>query len=139
MVESYPHLFRELVGQLFENSLVHGVPGTAGGRITIGIGIGVKDGMVSLVFGDNGRGMDSLAMEHLYEPFFTTALAEGHVGLGLHTVYNIVRQQLGGTIECKSDPRAGTCFTMVFPAKTFRPDERDTPASGPRDPLDRFH
>jgi signal transduction histidine kinase len=51
----------------------------------------------------------------VFEPFFTTRRAEGFIGLGLHTVYNLVSGRLRGQIEVTSAPGKGTCFTMRFP------------------------
>ena len=62
---------------------------------------------------DTGHGMDAQTLEHLYEPFFTRK-GEAGTGLGLATVYSIVRQN-DGHITCASQVGQGTTFRVYFP------------------------
>jgi two-component system, cell cycle sensor histidine kinase and response regulator CckA len=63
---------------------------------------------------DNGCGVEKKHLPHIFEPFFTTkALGQG-TGLGLSTVYGIVKQNNGG-IECVSDPNNKTTFKIHLP------------------------
>ncbi|HPR23105.1 MAG TPA: ATP-binding protein [Candidatus Sabulitectum sp.] len=76
-----------------------------------------------LVVADTGRGMTDLEMSRVFEPFYTTKGASG-TGLGLSTVYGIVKQH-GGTVEVSSRKGRGTVFTVMLPLSGDAPTMRD--------------
>jgi len=72
-------------------------------------------GHVLLEVSDTGVGMDEATQQHLFEPFFTTKPPGEGTGLGLASVYGIVRQA-GGYIDAENNPGGGSVFRLYLPA-----------------------
>jgi PAS domain S-box-containing protein len=87
--------------------------GAAAGRRLIGIPIPEGSyGLISVI--DTGHGMDPGTLSQVFEPFFTTKPVGSGTGLGLSTVYGIVKQS-GGYVWADSTPGVGTTFTICLP------------------------
>jgi PAS domain S-box-containing protein len=118
MLDSYPGAIAQILTNLVTNSLIHGFEGRDHGLIRIEVR--AEHDWVSLRYSDDGKGIPRDHLSRIYDPFFTTKRGSGGSGLGLHIVYNLVAQMLGGTIDATSDAGRGAEFLIRFPRRAQR-------------------
>ena len=114
ILDSYPGPLGQVVTNLVTNSLTHAFEGRAHVRMTVTAT--VEDGeRVVIRYGDDGTGIARELRDRVFEPFFTTRQGKGGTGLGLHVVYNIVTNVLGGAITLRSATGEGVTFVIDLP------------------------
>jgi signal transduction histidine kinase len=112
-LDSYPGAFAQIVTNLVMNSLIHAYePGEPGHLV---FHLSQKNGRFTFEYADDGRGIPTENLVKIFDPFFTTKRGQGGSGLGLHIIYNLVTQKLGGTIRCESKVGRGTTFMIELP------------------------
>src|SRR6476659_10105617 len=114
LIDGYPGSYGQILTNLFLNASNHAFADGRSGAITISARARGSDD-VEIIFADNGAGMTPDVQRQAFDPFFTTRRNEGGTGLGLHIVYNLVTQQLGGRMMLDSRLGQGTTFRIIMP------------------------
>ncbi len=114
VIDGYPGSYGQILTNLFLNAANHAFADGRSGAITISARARGSDD-VEIIFADNGAGMSPDVQRQAFDPFFTTRRNEGGTGLGLHIVYNLVTQQLGGRMMLESRLGQGTTFRIIMP------------------------
>jgi signal transduction histidine kinase len=114
VIDGFPGSYGQILTNLFLNAVNHAFPDGRSGTISIAARPRANDD-IEIVFVDNGVGMTPDVQRQAFDPFFTTRRNEGGTGLGLHIVYNLVTQQLGGRMMVDSGPGQGTTFRIIMP------------------------
>ena len=113
-MNSYPGPYGQVLTNLFLNAVAHAFPDGRPGAVDITVRESGKDN-VEILFSDNGCGMSLDVRRRAFDPFFTTRRDQGGTGLGLHIVYSIVTNRLGGRLELDSEPGEGTRIQIILP------------------------
>jgi PAS domain S-box-containing protein len=113
-MNSYPGPYGQVLTNLFLNAVAHAFPDGKPGAVDIQVRESGKDN-VEIIFSDNGCGMSLDVRRRAFDPFFTTRRDKGGTGLGLHIVYSIVTNRLGGRLDLDSEPGEGTRIQIILP------------------------
>lgn len=104
-VMSCRNTLHTVLGALIGNTLDHGYPNGGDIHINIEAAADRAGNRLLIDYRDDGCGLAPEVKEHIFEPFFTTGRKRGKTGLGMHLVYNLVRQVLMGKIEVQDTPQ----------------------------------
>ena len=113
-MDSFPGPLGQVITNLISNAVTHAFEDCDDRRVTIAA---TPDGdeAVCVTLADNGNGIPDTLLPRIFDPFVTTRMGRGGVGLGLHICHNLVMQTLGGRIAVASTPGVGTTFTLTLP------------------------
>ena len=113
-LDSYPGAIGQVLVNLIENALFHGLQDSTAGLIQIE-GKAVSPEQLLITVRDNGVGIRPENLRKVFDPFFTTRQGTGGSGLGLSITHNIVVQLLGGSISVRNHPEGGAQFDLLLP------------------------
>ncbi|MBD8527314.1 GAF domain-containing protein [Pseudomarimonas arenosa] len=130
-VDSYPGALFQVITNLVTNAAQHAFADAQIGTVRIDV-LPISAERLVLKLSDDGRGMDASTQARIFDPFFTTRRSSGGSGLGMHLVYNLVTQLLGGSIRVSSTVGQGTCFEIELPvsAPSVKRHAQDSAAAG---------
>ena len=104
---------QQVLQQLISNSVIHGFKDNIGNEIEFTIER--NESSLIINYRDNGVGVDKTIKKRIFDPFVTTKRGEGGSGLGMHLVYNLVTQALGGSVFYDEKDERGASFIITLP------------------------
>ena len=118
VITTCPGVIAQILTNLISNAQRHAFgPSVNNGGNKIAVSCSKKDNDIVISVRDNGKGIAEEFHRKVFEPFYTTARDKGGTGLGLHILYNLVRQKFNGDISLLSTPGDGTTVTVCIPAE----------------------
>lgn len=127
LLDSYPGPLGQVLTNLINNAIVHGLDGRSSGHIQISA-TAKDESIIQLQVADNGCGIEQSLQHRIFDPFVTSRMGRGSSGIGLHVTHNAVTNILGGSIRFISDPAKGTTFEIELPKQA--PKVRRNPIDG---------
>ncbi len=113
-LDSYPGALAQIFTNLVNNALIHGFENKTEGTISIK-SQRLSEQLIAITFSDDGCGIPAENLSKIFDPFFTTKLGSGGSGLGMHILYNLVNDVLGGKVEVSSIAGVGTDVILTIP------------------------
>ncbi|HCV05812.1 ATP-binding protein [Pseudoalteromonas sp. SSMSWG5] len=112
-IETKSGPLQQVLQQLLSNSVIHGFTDDIGNEVRFDVER--NESSLIIDYYDNGIGVDKSIKKRIFDPFVTTKRGEGGSGLGMHLVYNLVTQALGGTIVYDELNQEGVHFIITLP------------------------
>jgi signal transduction histidine kinase len=116
IVHCAPGMLAQIFTNMVMNSLIHGFEYMPKG--TIDINISKNQGLLTIDYRDNGKGLPGDSLAQHFDAFYTTKRGRGGSGLGTHIMYNLVTQTLKGDIEVFSQPGKGLHYILTVPVNS---------------------
>lgn len=114
IITHYSNSILLVLTQLILNAVQHAFENKKDGVVSVSCEF-LDFSVIQICVCDNGIGISNDIKPQLFDPFFTTSSDIEHMGLGLHIVYNIVNQQLNGSIDLFDMPGGGSVFEVKIP------------------------
>lgn len=112
-IKGYPDAVRQVLQQLLENSLQHGLRGRSDAQLLLTLQL--SPDAYEIHWADNGCGIAAELLPHVLEPFFTTQLGRSGTGLGLASVHSLVVELMAGELSLDSTVGLGTRVSIRLP------------------------
>ncbi|WMW81438.1 HAMP domain-containing sensor histidine kinase [Undibacterium cyanobacteriorum] len=112
-IRSYPNALTQVLEQILENCLFHGL--TSGELARVELHLYQHGQEIELQVSDNGNGIAQDHLGRLFEPFFSRQLGQGGMGLGLSIAHSLITDLMRGHITIANRPEGGTCVTIRIP------------------------
>ena len=112
-MHSYPGAISQIIVNMLQNALLHAFDFDQEGKISIQTQH--DENNATIIFTDNGKGIDSSVVNKVFEPFITTKRNKGGTGLGLNITYNLVTQHLSGKVRLDTEYKDGARFIINIP------------------------
>ncbi|MEC4088141.1 ATP-binding protein [Pseudoalteromonas rubra] len=116
-----PGVISQIIGCLINNVVAHAfeyqpdMPAAQDKRVDIQVS--AQKNQATIMFKDNGVGIDENIQKQIFIPFYTTKRGSGNTGLGLNVVYNLTKSALGGELTVESEDNMGTAFLITIPMR----------------------
>jgi two-component system, NtrC family, sensor kinase len=115
-VDALEHYSSQHLDRMIQQQLIHGNE-ISPWKPIITISTQGSDSMVEIKIHDNGAGIPEAVRDRIFDPFFTTKEIGKGTGLGLSISHTIIVEKHHGSIDCHSDARLGTTFTIRIPLR----------------------
>ncbi len=114
-IEIYSHsgAIAQIIINLIINSIIHGFYNT--NRGTMSIDVSLEHQRLTIIYSDNGAGINEDQLDKLFDPFYTTQADNGGTGLGTHIIKNLVVATLNGSIDTYLGSGGSLCYRMTLP------------------------
>lgn len=115
VLHSYPGAISQIITNLVNNSLLHGFENKPQGQIDISA---TEDNdKITVVYQDNGKGIEPERLSKVFEDYYSTKHGEGGSGLGMGIIKRLVEEDLQGKMTLESEVGQGVCVTVTIPAR----------------------
>lgn len=125
-IDSYPGALTQIYTNLIMNTLNHAYDKNDIKDKNIKISITEQESFFTIVYQDNGNGIDNDILPHIFEPFVTSKRGMGGSGLGGNIIYNLTNKVLGGKIYCENlvAPNHGAKFVITISKNPVNTDKK---------------